>query len=617
MRNLTKQSLMTACIAAGVAILAPEMNQTGPIRADADAIAAVGNDDVLNHVPANVDLVEVINDLSGLHDKLTTLMQKLRIPGQLPNVGFYAARLGITAGLDVHGTAAVVVPRLINAPDSNEHITPIILFPATDSDKMLSSMNPESAQNGISAVQPHMGMSGFAAVTGHYVAFSTDQQALTDFLASKQQLFDTLSTNDVNMLDSGDVGFYLNVVSIREPAEKSMDASFDNMTQMMQTMGMGQNQKMIDQAKFGTAMDKIFIHEILDDLKSGVLTLSITDDGISIDADHQFESGTPLADFLTDSKPLGGKPFAGLPEISPTMAWSANLSGGWMSEMLKKWSDTLANNPDVSSLPQVQQTIQQWNQASQLYQSVHNQTMVMSLNPMIKGFSVTTFDDPQKALELQRKITASAIDNLQFQNLSQLGMNMSGQYTQNALSVDGVSFDKAVFNIKPAGNAPSDPGTAIAMELVQNILGPDGITAYSGVVGNDMLSDMNTSNDELQSAVEAAKNSTDAVDADPAIMAASQHVLPDASIIVYAKPSALLEAVANIIRQSTGFESPAAAGALALTGDPVSISESGSLGRIFLPTSELEQMSDDIHQLIPLVMMMSMSQQQQPIQPRQ
>ncbi|HMD53474.1 MAG TPA: hypothetical protein VKJ65_02855, partial [Phycisphaerae bacterium] len=71
---------------------------------------------------------------------------------------------------------------------------------------------------------------------------------------------------------------------------------------------------------------------------------------------------------------------------------------------------------------------------------------------------------------------------------------------------------------------------------------------------------------------------------------------------------------------SAGFQSQSTppSGALTLTASPASLSQSGSLTRVFLPTSELEQISNDVHELIPMIMMMSMAkQQQQPIQPRQ
>ncbi|HMD55709.1 MAG TPA: hypothetical protein VKJ65_14275, partial [Phycisphaerae bacterium] len=454
--------------------------------------------------------------------------------------------MGITEGLDVHGNAAVIIPKLM--PGNGEPVNRIILFPTTDPEKVLSAMNPASVQNGISSVQPHNTMPGFAAVTGHYVAFSIDQQTLADFLASKQSLSDALSASDVNMIDAGDVGLYINVASIREPAEKAMDTNFANSMQMFQAMGGAQNQKMIDQAQFGLAIDKMIIHEVLDDVKTGVATITISDDGISIDMDHQFESGTPLADFVTDSKPLGDKPFAGLPDISPTMAVSINMSGGWLSELLKKWSDGLANDPNLKSNVQAQQTAQQWNQASQVYKLLHSQATVISLSPTVKGFSLTTVDDPDQVLDLQRQIAQESVNTLALQNNSMTGFNMSGQFTQNDLTVDNVSFDKFVFNITPSAQASSNPGSVMATQFLQNLLGPDGVTAYTGVQGNSLVSGINTSNDELQSAVEAAKNSTDAIDSDSSIVAAQQHVLPDASIVAYGQPSAIFEVLLNVFR---------------------------------------------------------------------
>ncbi|HTV48956.1 MAG TPA: hypothetical protein VMG59_10985 [Phycisphaerae bacterium] len=618
MRNLKKTFLAMACMATCTAIAAAGIIWIGQIRGDTGTtVNAAGNtDEVLDHVPASADLVEVINDLSGLHDKLTTLMQKLQIPGQIPPVGFFAAKLGVAESLDKHGSIAVIWPQLI--PSDGGSTNPIILLPATDPDKMLSSMNPVSQQNGISSVQPRNSPPGFVAVTGHYVALSEDQQTLVDFLASKQSLSDALSTNDENMIDASDIGVYINVAAIREPAEKALDANFANSIQMFQSMGMAQNQKTLDQMKFSLAVDKLIIHEILDDIKVGVASATISDDGISIDLDHQFETGTPMADFVAQSKPLSDKPFAGLPKLTPTIAFSADLSGGWLSELIKNWSDKLTNDPDLKSNTRAQQVAQQWNQVAQLIQLAHTQSAVMSFTPMLKGFSSMTVDDPDQALNLQRQIAQNSIDNLQLQNNEQLGFSMSGQFTQDALTVDGVSFDKSTFNIAPSAAASANPGSAMITQITQTILGPNGINTYTGIEGNNIISGVNASNDELQGAVEAAKNSTDDLDSQSSILAGQEHLLPNASIIAYGQPSAMFAALLNSFQGNTGAQTPAPSStAMTLSGSLASFSQSGSLGRIYLPTSELEAISNQVHQMLPMLMMMGMSQQQQPMQPRQ
>ncbi|HTV46837.1 MAG TPA: hypothetical protein VMG59_00205 [Phycisphaerae bacterium] len=583
--------------------------------ADSGVMVAAPADDVLDYVPANARMVFVMNNLNDLHKKIASLLQTLQIPNRFPSLKSVVAGMGIKQDLDIHGSAALVFLADLKARES------ILLVPATDANEMLSSLNPVSEQDGIAEIRPYE----YAVVTGHYVAVDSDRQPLVDFVkASSQSLYDALSLTDINMIDGSDLGFYINMAAIRDPIENSMDESQENTIQRVQSMRL--QQSMINQIVFGYAVQKLFVHEILDDIKTGVAGLSISDDGITLNTDKQYEPNTPPADFVTESRPLGGQAFAGLPQISPSIAFAVNFSGGWAGELFNKWSESLANNPDLQGNVRAQQTVQQWNQIAQLFTLLSKQDEAVQFTPAIQGYSIITTDQPSQAHDLQRKIILKRISSLQSQNRNS-GFNMTAELVQDALNVDGVSFDKIIFNMNlNARTFGANQPPAFIAQFIQDILGPDGLTAYSGVVGNNIISGINVSNDQLQSAVETAKNPIDAVDSEPTIIAAQQHVLPDASVIVYAQPSALIETFINSFQTSMGAQAPSAPGGPAEpVGGLICLSEAGSLGRIYLPISELERISADAHQLIPMFIMMKMedqrTMQQQgggpPIQPRQ
>jgi RNA polymerase sigma factor (sigma-70 family) len=596
---------------------------------------------VLDEVPANVDCVFVINNMNGLFGKLASLTQKLNIPAAIPSATTFQTP---TKYLDINGPWVGVIPHLpqwLNDRDNNGYA----IFHTSNPQKWIAELNPDSSQDGIwllhgihSDIAGVGARDGYAAIVGNnYVAIGFSRQELVDLLSSRQSLSDALPVNEVNMLEACDVGYYINVAAIRKPIEQAVDASFAIAPQQLKSMNQSQNQKMLDQTEYGLAIDKLFIHEILDDIKSSVASISISDDGVAIDLDQQFESGTPLADFVTESKPLGDKPFAGLPQINPVYAQSINFSGGWVSELLKTWSNSLANNPDLQSNALSQQNIQEWNSIAQLYQLLHTQATVMSLNPapnpVLKGFTITNTDAPGQALDLQRQIALDGINIMRNQASQPL---MTGQLTQNALTVDGVSFDQSTFNYKFTFQPASYSLEAMIIQPIQNIMGPNGMIGYNGIQDDDLISGVNLSNDELQNAIDAAKNSTDAVDSEPSIVAARQHVLPDASVVIYVQPGAIIQTVLNDFRASTGF--PATGVAQIPFVDPVSLSMSadqdGVAARLYLPISALVQTSAQVHQMIPLVVMLSLSQQrsapqqlsvpmqpqnpmQPPIQPRQ
>jgi hypothetical protein len=302
----------------------------------AGAASAV-NAAVFDEVPSDAVAVFEIRNLDQLNGKWgkfadSTGLAKLS-PQAKDLIGTLEDQSGVSKGINTAGDFAIAGFQSDDQPPTH-----LALMPVSDYKAFLS--NFPAGQEDVDGITPTTGKEGkdiFIAHWGDYAAIGQTK----DLVAHKPQGI-KLNGLAADALKNKDAIVYFNMDQVRTEELPELKQNRDAIIQKII-----EKQKQADPAMEKLGWNLIFdqSEEFLQDAKSAVITMNITDDGISLGSAADFMPNTPFSQLAAAMKGTDQPLLAGLPDKKYLL-----LVGEALSPELKQQIQTMVLDPLAKQL---------------------------------------------------------------------------------------------------------------------------------------------------------------------------------------------------------------------------------------------------------------------------
>jgi hypothetical protein len=491
---------------------------------------------VMQHVPADSQVIAKVSNLKGLSDKIAALGQRFGIAPFFPPLadplGSLEQDLKITKGINANSDAAMVMldPDKYGA-DVKQY--GVILIPITDYATFLSNFSrptdasdkpapdnatapttqaaPVADAQGISTIAfPNAFDTAYVAQWGTYAAISKVKLALatpgtgvtaTD-LAAKE-------------LTDKDFVIFINMPLVKAKAlaalKDNRSKALDGFNQLMAHNPNNAAMRPMLQALVASLLDDA--QRLVEDSQAATYGISIEKTGIRTTILGEFIPTSPIGQTVAGIKNSSQSMLAGMPAdkylMYGGMAWDPETIGAIYDKIAGPIRLELASAGD-SAQPMVKML--------DLYRKAVTETESQSggwIAPtgtlaegglvkfitVLTGDSTAMLDTQHSILDLQSDFAKTSGDST---------MKMTTTYTANAKQLDGISFNE--FKIQFDASATGNMQARQAARMMRMMYGPDGMVGFTGVVDpKHLVTGIGAGDDVLTHAVDAVKANQDPV----------------------------------------------------------------------------------------------------------
>ncbi len=502
--------------------------------------------EVLTQIPADATGALIVPNLKSLSTNVSNMATRLNLSNRIgiplpPDLlGFLSRNLGITKGLDPNGSAAFVMLHLGENPMAGPPPL-ILLLPTTDAAGMMEPFAPAAAdaEHVQEVTLPQNNDKGYVAVIDNkFIAFAKDHDVLAGYLkrpdAGKAM---TLPAGTEKSVETSDVSLWLNMPELA-PLAKNGLANVAEQTSAMMAMTNA------SQSAFSAALQRHFISIYFDafqavvrDSNASLISLRLPDAGPTLLFSASLKPGSPTAQFLAQQMGTTALTLEGLPGNSYLMAAAGNVNGAALVGPVEQFMNSLMTDDDIANAPQAAGLKAVAGSVKELLPLIKGMKMVVldppsdSSKGLIQGAALIDTTDPAKYMQLTME---------QYQHGDALQELMGGTAdvvvhqvaTPDALTVKGIKFAKVQVTYKLREETPGKPlapGAQEALQMIQMMYGPEGLTSYFGIVGKQVLLVMGPDPALIDTAITAAQSHADGLT--PAV--AKAQVPADAMGVAY------------------------------------------------------------------------------------
>ena len=176
----------------------------------------------LAQIPANAMVVVTLRDLAGINAKLGRLLKQLFIP--FDPYRYVKGQLQLVAGIDDHGTAALVVlqPAPVEPGDSGPgRVTQIVLMvPTTDTAKLFAYVTPDRVSDRITRVMLG-GKETYAGTKGHLTVFGATQAIVERVLDAKTSMLPKVADFHAQRVLANDFAVWIDAKAAAKQGQQS------------------------------------------------------------------------------------------------------------------------------------------------------------------------------------------------------------------------------------------------------------------------------------------------------------------------------------------------------------------------------------------------------------
>ena len=191
------------------------LNSPGYLLAQSTTLVPAANNlekragSVLSVIPGDALVAVAFQDLQTLDARVAGLSKAFGEPLQPLRLAKFA--LGIAAGIDDHGSAAVVlVPVKGEGPVAQGLV---LILPTSNRNELLAFFDPTDMGGGVTRVTIR-GRPSFAASRGGYTVFGSDLETVKSVASSGRPLVAQCSDHQLELIAGHDVSVYVNVVAL-------------------------------------------------------------------------------------------------------------------------------------------------------------------------------------------------------------------------------------------------------------------------------------------------------------------------------------------------------------------------------------------------------------------
>ncbi len=564
---------------------------------------------VLQEIPDDASAVVVASNLKTLSTRLANLGTRLNLPGMPPDpVGYAMRMLGVVKGFDPNSSAALVIlkPPAVKEGDETEPRPQfVLLLPTTDSKAMLERWTPsEPDQAGISEVTlPTSGVNtGYVVNSGKFLAFAQEKETLTAFLAKKQPLNKVISADLLKSFEKNDLVFYANINTFSKKAADALEAAAQDQIGTLALTDL-QSANETSSALRRTVVEQVFslLKETALDANTALVTLRLTDAGITFGLVSDFKEESPIGKFLLAQKSAHAPQMTGLPAgnflAAGALAWDAQS----IADIVKLSAAKSLADPVVAK----DERIEQFKKASAAYAELigltnsanfaYFENSADSKNGWMNGAMVLDVKDPAKYLALTKELLNSPLAT----ETMEPDLTATVAVTPDAITVKGAKFMKVVKKIslrEATDEHPLAPNSKRTYEQITRQMGPNGSVIYLGAVGQKIVAIIGTDPTTIESTVDAVQKKSDALATNPQIAAAANQLVTNPLLVTYVSVERFLPIIHSTMMTALGVPSEKAEAAAPATQPAVQpapaylsvgVSRATLTGEFHLPTSAI------------------------------
>ena len=465
---------------------------------------------VLQLVPSEAMVVIKIKNLQDVSSKIAMLSQQWGLANIRPELNDPLGTLltvgGLGPGLNKNGEAAVAIMK--PAEGANEPDV-VVLVPVSDFKAFAAALPNNKPEGDLTVFNPG-GKPVYAASVGQYAAVSPKKELVTRKGGGLQVA--GVASKELN---AKDLIAYANLKAIRPlvlpPLQANKQQIIDGIGQAM-AQAPGANAKLapVMKAYFGQFINAA--EAFLKDADGATFGINLSKEGIATSLVAEFEAASYLGKAVTGMKNVDASFTAGIPDgkyflyggmvIDPQ---GVKLFNDFIAPIEKE----LANlGDDGKALAKYVDAVKAWiaSTRQQNFGVVAPPAAAIGQQGLLQVVTVMT-GDTAKMQAAQKDMLASQAEVMKLTGGA--AMNVTSSVQPGAKTVDGVTFD--AFTTKMNMN-PQTPQEQQAAFMLQMLYGPNGMTGYSGTVGNDkMLVVVGGTDALLSGAIASAKQNDDAL----------------------------------------------------------------------------------------------------------
>ncbi|MFH0980241.1 MAG: hypothetical protein V2A79_01715 [Planctomycetota bacterium] len=427
-----------------------------PARLWADEAAP----DVLAVAPADAWGVICVRQMGEMDKKLNTLVQQLNLPSPFPNpISMGLSMLGFVSGVDATGGVGLVFLPAPSFQAVRDRI--VVLIPTKDLKELLSLMEPEEVEPGISKVilqnQPL-----FAAQKTAHAVLSPSLDAVKAVLASTASVRSKLNPYQAKHYEKDDLLLWINAEGV------TTSGPFKMLAPMLQMMN-------VDPA-------------MLTGLRTLAVSLRITPAGLGFGFFADAIPGSDADKTMSSQKGTTESLLLGLPKDRYVLGYGG-MSSKEASEMGAGMLAKILDHPQIQALQLDPAKLAQLKDMLlarvKLLRTLSVGIWGLSEGPdgLVASAKVVGLDgDPKEGLalfaELVTLIKGGLIPDPKAASMLAGLEYKVGAETLNGVSVDHLSFDLA----KAFGEEAQKAWVQEAVGVISKILGKDALLVRAGVV---------------------------------------------------------------------------------------------------------------------------------------
>jgi len=508
--------------------------------------------EVLKEVPADAYALIVINNARAFANKISNAGTRLGLPVPPDLIGTATRQIGIKDGFDPNSSIAFVMLKPSDEQIQQGIFTSqppaVALLPTTDAKAMLEPFKPATPdKDGISEISlpTDPDQKGYAAVVeGKWIALAEKKEDLAQYVARKASFASTASPETLKTFEANDLVTWGNVEKLAAGTDKQLDDLQTTVTGMFDLANVTARQDPLQ-----TALQKQFIisvfsfaKEYVTDGKAAMLTVRLTDSGATFGMVGDFKDKSPLGNFVASQAPVAasglGASLKGLPSGNFIAAGAAAINSASLVSAINDFEDKLMADPAVvknEHAAQIHSFVDLAKQEIAITQGFHMVFLDPAAggqNGLINGALIYDTSDPQKFMDLQTQLLKSASV---MQDANPM-MTQTITASPDALTVKGVHLTRINVKIALKPDSPDNPvppEIKAAFPMIQKLYGPDGMTAYYGIVGKRIIFIYGSDNVTIDSSITAAQGDTDTLAANPQIAATKDQVVANPIAVAY------------------------------------------------------------------------------------
>ncbi len=470
---------------------------------------------VLKQVPNSALAVVKVSALDATSKKIADLATSLGIVQMQPEMAdpLTAAlnQMGVTQGVNRSGDMAFayIDPAAFNTPDDKSIL---LLLPVSDYQKFVGNFADATPDGDLTQVHfKNDADITYLAHWGDYVAASPSREIVakppTDLIQ-----FQGLAAKE---LDGKDFIVLGNLKALRPKMLQGIDklrqktpGEIDNAVASNLKLKNMDAAKFAPLAKVAATQLLDLAQEFADGAEAASFSINLSPDGIATTLMCQFEAGSSLGNHVSEVKNSDESMLDGLADGKYLV-----FGGSSPQHVAKSLADFLAPiQSSINDLGPTYSSLNDWlNALQKLVAAAEGQSfglMMPTAQPgqgaLLEGVGVR-HGDAKILLDATHQMA-----DAQQAALKALGVDLPGggqTYVPAAKTVDGVSFDEMKSNLNMNGNSPQAMQIA---QLMMMVYGPQGPSAYMGVVNDrTLLTVMGLDDAAISAAIAAAKSGDD------------------------------------------------------------------------------------------------------------